>query len=464
MSSDSLSNDPREIRIAYLGGGSRAWARNLMQDLALSGIFSGELRLYDIDHQAAERNVEVARQIFGRPEARTKFRVRAVRRLGDCLRGADFVVLSIEPGPIEAREADLEIPEAYGILQPVGDTTGPGGIVRALRALPVYAEFAEAIMERCPEAWVINYTNPMTLCTRIMDAVAPGIRVFGCCHEVFGTQKRLAGLVEKWFEVPAVAREEIRVDVTGVNHFTWVTEARWRGENLMARLRAHVADEAVFADATAFSRSQRKAGKWFGSRGLVSLDLLRRFGALGAAGDRHLVEFVPWYVRDLRTLHRWGVICTPYSYRQARTKQKDLPPETYGTRPLTASGEEGVRQMAALVGLGDLVTNVNLPNRGQAPDLPLGAVVETNAAFGAGSISPLTANPLPPGARTLVQRVVDVQERVLEAALERDLSLAREALLCDPLVTLPTETAMEMFTAMTAHEAVAPMLAAQGYR
>jgi len=462
MSVSSSSKQKRpSIKIAYIGGGSRGWARNLMQDLALSGTFDGEIRLYDLDYEAAKRNEVLAGHLFSRSEAIGKFRVKAVKRLRDCLRGADFVVLSIEPGPTEARYADLEIPLKYGVVQPVGDSTGPGGILRALRAVPVYADYAAEIMEHCPEAWVINYTNPMTLCTRALYAVAPEIRAFGCCHEVFGTQAKVARLAQQWFGEPEIARGDIKVDVNGVNHFTWVTHATWQGHDLMPKLLEYVADEGRFADATKAARKRVRDGKVFGSEGLVALDLCRRFGALGAAGDRHLVEFVPWYARDLKTLHRWGVVCTPYEYRINKATSKDVEPDHFATCDLKQSGEEGVKQMAALVGLADLDTNVNIPNRGQSPDLPKDAVVETNAAFRRNSLIPLTARPLPEGARTLVQRVVDVQEMTLEAALYRDLDAAREALLCDPLMTLSPDKCGEMFDEMV--ENISPLLRDLGY-
>lgn len=446
------------IKIAYIGGGSRGWARNLMQDLAMAGTFTGEIALYDLDFETAKINEQVAANIFKRPESKTTFKVKAVKRLADCLRNADFVVLSIEPGPTEARFADLEIPREYGIVQPVGDTVGPGGLLRALRAVPVYAEYAARIMEICPKAWVINYTNPMTLCTRALYAVAPEIRAFGCCHEVFGTQKKLATLAEQWFDVETIPRDEIKVDVNGINHFTWVTAASWREHDLMPRLREYVADPTRFADQTKAARQRVRQKKYFGSENLVSLDLMRRLGALGAAGDRHLVEFVPWYARDEKSLHRWGVVITPYSYRLERAQSKALPPEYYAENPIKQSGEEGVKQMAALCGLGDLDTNVNLPNRGQSAQLTPEAVVETNAAFRRGALTPLTARPLPEGARALVQRVIDQQELTLRAAMERDHELAFEALLLDPLVTIGTDTAREMFERMLDH--VRPQLAA----
>jgi len=463
-SSRSHSQVKTAIKIAYIGGGSRSWARSLMQDLALSGLFEGSIALYDLDYPAAQKNAEVARHLFNRPEARCRFRVKAVKKLTDCLRNADFVVLSIEPGPTEAREADLEIPRRYGVIQPVGDSTGPGGILRGLRAVPVYAEYGRQIMEHCPQAWVINYTNPMTLCTRALHAAAPGIRAFGCCHEVFGTQRMLSQLAQKWFDDQSITRHAIAVDVTGVNHFTWVTAANWKGEDLMGRLEQHLADPSRFVDKTRQARERIRKQQYTGGEGLVALDLARRFGALGAAGDRHLVEFVPWYARDEKTLHRWGVVCTPYAYRLAKREAKDIPPASYATRELElkASGEEGVRQMAALRGLGDFDTNVNLPNTGQSPDLPIGAVVETNAAFRHGALTPLVARPLPVGAALLVQHVVAVQELTLQAALTRNLALACQAMQTDPLVTLSPDNTERMFEEMT--RAIAPLLRELDYR
>jgi alpha-galactosidase len=454
------SSRPR-VKIGYIGGGSRYWARDLMKDLALTAPFDGEIALYDIDPEAAARNVQVGQRLFSRPEAKSRFTVRAVKSLGACLKGADFVVCSIEPGPTEARFADLEIPLRHGIVQPVGDSTGPGGILRALRAIPTYVEFARAIMTHCPKAWVINYTNPMTLCTRALHAAAPEIRAFGCCHEVFGSQGRLLRLAQQVHGLQDLRRQEVRVDVNGVNHFTWITAASCRGIDLMPALRDHAADPARYADASAAARKRVKKGKFFGSEGMVAIDLMRRFGALGAAGDRHLVEFVPHYARDERTLHRWGVVCTPYAHRLKRSQSKDVPPDSYAQGEINPTGEEGVVQMSALLGLADLDTNVNLPNRGQSPDLPRDAVVETNAAFRRGQVTPLLARPMPAGACALVRRVVEVQELTLRAALGRDLDLARQAILCDPLVTLSPDRAEKMCDEMFGH--IRPLLEDAGY-
>lgn len=436
------------IKIAYIGGGSRNWARGLMRDLALAPDLGGALALYDVRRAAAERNVEVGKAIYAHPDARSRFTVSAAASPAAALKGADFVVMSIEPGPMRMRYADLEVPAKFGILQPVGDTVGPGGLLRALRAVPVYVEYAKLIGEHCPRAWVINYTNPMTCCTAALSAGYPGVKAFGCCHEVFGTQHHLARLVQQWFGLAErPSRDEIRLDITGVNHFTVATGARWNGHDLMPRLRELAADDRFFADRTRQAEQRKNNQQWFGSESLIAFDLLRRFGVLGAAGDRHLVEFVPWYLRDEKTLHRWGVILTPYAYRIANAKKKD----DYRVGPkLKGSGEEGVGLIRSLLGLREMDTNVNLPNGGQNPDLPLGAVTESYAAVRRDAITPLVAGPYPDDGvlRSHVRRVVANQQATVRAAMERDVDLAFGVLLNDPLVHLPTDEAWKMFGQM----------------
>ncbi len=442
---------PTEIKIACIGGGSRYWARVLINELALAPRLAGRLDLYDVNLDATHRNVQVAAAIFARPEARTRFKVRAVSRLDDALKGADFVMISIEPGEMEMRYADVVIPSRYGILQPCGDTAGPAGTMRALRTLPLYEGFVRSIEKHCPKAWVFNYSNPMTICTGGLHALFPQIKAFGCCHEVFASQHRIASLVADWFGVPEPPRQEIAIDLTGLNHFTWVTEVRWKGHDLIARLRREIAAPEFFRSRARDARRRKRLERWFEPSGMVGYDFLRRFDALGFAGDRHLVEFVPWYVRSEAELHRWGTTITPYSWRLRRANLVDHDPKHYARQPLRPTGEDVARIIESLVGHGPLITNINLPNRGQTPDLPLGHVVETNARFDQNSLSPIVAKALPPAACALVRRAADVQALVLRAALTRDVDLAFQAILADPLVSLTTDQAWSMFAAMLNH-------------
>ena len=444
-----------EIKIAYIGGGSRNWARIVMTDLALCPHLTGELALYDIDRAAAERNVRRARHIFDHRDAKTRFETYATKTSAQALKGADFVFLSILPGPVEMMVNDLDIPARYGILQPVGDTTGPGGISRAMRAVPTYQDYAHQIMRFCPNAWVINYTNPMTLCVAALYAAEPEIKAFGCCHEVFGTQGMLAGVVADEMNVRRPKRQAIHTEVVGVNHFTFARRATWRGRDLYPTLRRKMRTRDFWKDRTDWSREQKRRGIYFASQELVAFDFLRRYGVLGAAGDRHLAEFVPWYAESEETLHRYGVVLTPSSYRldQYRRPPEAAPAER--ARPkqkparLKPSGEEGVGQLLALLGFRDLDTNVNLPNRGQIPWLPQGAVVETNAALRRDSVTPLATSAVPAGLAALIRRVVDNQQLTLAAAMAKDTDMAFQAVLNDPLCTIPTDSAWRMFKELT---------------
>jgi len=440
---------PTEIKIAYIGGGSREWARKLMRDLALCPDLTGRVALYDIDIESARLNEQFGNWPQNQPGVISHWRYETVATLRDALRGADFVVISIQPGTLQVMGEEIAIAERYGMFFPVGDTTGAPGLVRGLRSAIIYAEFARALAEHCPRAWIVNYTNPMAICTRTLTRVEPGLNVFGCCHEVFAVQKMLASLVQKYHgELPA--RDEIRVNVTGINHFTWFDRAFYRDIDLLALVRRHIAEPGVVRE---YTRAEVESWRdWFKSAHQIKFELFKRYGLLGAAGDRHLAEFLPGFTRSPDELFRWGIIRTPVAYRVERwqtapQKTRDL---IAGRAPLTltASGEEGVAQIRALLGLGDLVTNVNVENVGQISNLPLRAVVETNARFSRDRVEPLTAGALPPGIYALVAPHVANQEMIIQAALTRDRDLAFQAVFNDPTNRLPLDETWDMFNAM----------------
>ena len=184
-----------DIKIAYIGGGSRDWAIQLMKDLACEENLSGTIKLYDIDKEAAYENEIIGNKITERNDSKGKWRYKTVDKIDEALIDSDFVIISILPGTFKEMSVDVHAPEKHGIYQSVGDTTGPGGISRALRTVPIYIEFAEKIKRYSPNAWVINHTNPMALCTRTLYEIFPEIKAFGCCHEVFSTQNLLKNML-----------------------------------------------------------------------------------------------------------------------------------------------------------------------------------------------------------------------------------------------------------------------------
>jgi alpha-galactosidase len=443
-----MPNHPVELNIAYIGGGSRNWARILMMDLATCPDLCGEVRLYDIDHSSAQFNEKLGAWLQDQPGVQSHWRYRAVERIEQALKGADFVFISIQPGALELMEREIGVAEKYGLFFPVGDSTGVPGLMRGLRSAITYVGFARAIAEHCPQAWVVNYTNPMTICTRTLTRVAAGLKVFGCCHEVFGTQAILAEVAMTALDLPEKpTRDEIQVNVMGINHFTWIDRAVYQGHDLLALLREYIQQPGVMH---AFTREEVEAqNNWFFDPRQIKFELFQRFGILAAAGDRHLAEFVPGFTRSPEELFRWGIIRTPVSYRIQVWNESPKIALDYmeGRRKLELhqSQEEAVRQIKALVGLGDLVTNVNTENRGQISNLPLGAVVESNARFSRDQVQPLIAGALPGGVHALVSQHVGNQEMIIDAALARDKDLAFLAVFNDPTTNLPIDRAWEMF-------------------
>ncbi|MFA6845060.1 MAG: alpha-galactosidase [Sphaerochaetaceae bacterium] len=438
----------KKTTICIIGGGSRLWAIQFMKDLAFNTMTEGTLILYDIDKQAAKNNVQVANQIFKVNNSEGRFKVEARSDIKDALTGVDLVILSIEPGLTECRYGDLVLPEEYGILQSVGDTTGPGGIMRARRALPLFFDFAKRIKQCCPNAWVINYTNPMTLCTAALYKAFPDIKALGCCHEVFHTETFIAEKVAQWYGVPQPDRRDIHIDLTGVNHFTFVTRASWNGIDLMPKLKELAENPKIYEDKTETAKQRIAKEKWFECDQLVALSFLRDFGALGAAGDRHLSEFVPWFLATDEQLWKLGVVRTPYQWRITKAKEKKE--KVFKDEELKASpsDEEGVDIMRSLFGDRTLLTNINRPNEGQITYLPLGRIVESNGFISNNSIRPIVATDPPLGIQNLVRRVSDVQQMTLDALYQDDTDLLFTAFISDPLVNIPIGKARELFDKM----------------
>lgn len=445
-------NKAEDLKIAYIGGGSRGWAWGLMSDLAKADDLSGSVYLYDIDYEAAKHNEIIGNKIKDAEECKSEWKYIAVKTIEEALAGADFVVISILPATFDEMESDVHTPEKYGIYQSVGDTTGPGGIIRALRTIPMHEEIAHAIEKCCPNAWVINYTNPMTVCVKTLYNAFPKIKAFGCCHEVFGTQKFLAAALKEVSGIENVKRDEIKINVVGINHFTWITKAQYKDIDLFP-----VYNEFVDRYADGGYNSQVDTN-WmnnaFLSDEMIKMDLFRRYGYIAAAGDRHLAEFSngEWYLKDPETVKRWHFGLTTVKWRKEDLKRRLERSARLVSGDekfeIKETGEEGVNQMRALLGLGDLVTNVNIPNYGQIPNLPLGAVVETNAVFRANSLSPVFSGNIPDSIYTLISRIVGEQEIVAKAGKERDLEGAFRAFVSDPLVTVSLEEARELFDEM----------------
>lgn len=416
--------------------------------------FSGNFNTVSINFEAAQHNEIIGNKFNSAEGAKSVWNYKAVETIKEALTDADFVIISILPGTFDEMESDVHTPEKYGIYQSVGDTSGPGGILRAMRTVPMYEEIAENIKNFCPDAWVINYTNPMTLCTKTLYRVFPEIKAFGCCHEVFGTQKFLAEMVKEIFGVEKVDRQEIKVNPVSVNHFTWLTEASYNGIDLFPYYKEHCEKYVNHG----FTKGKAVDDNWmnnhFSNDEMVKMDLFLKFGVIAAVGDRHLAEFCEgkWYLESPERVSEMHFGLTPVSWRKDDLKKRlERSARLVSGEEevkLSETGEDGVNQIRALLGLHEFVTNVNIPNRGQIPNLPIGAVVESNAVFRCGSLTPVFAGPIPKSIYPLVSRVCGEQELLSEAIAERDLDKIFVAFANDPLVTCGLEDAKKLFAKM----------------
>jgi galacturan 1,4-alpha-galacturonidase len=442
----------QDLNIAYIGGGSRGWAWGLMSDLAMEESLSGTVKLYDIDYNAASKNEIIGNTLLDREDVAGKWKYQAVKTMEEALKGADFVVISILPGTFNEMKSDVHEPEEYGIYQSVGDTIGPGGLVRALRTIPMFVDIAEQVKQIAPKAWVINYTNPMSLCVRTLYETFPEIKAIGCCHEVFGTQKLLASMLEDLQGIKDVNFKDIKVNVLGINHFTWIDKASYKGIDLFPLYAEFV--EKYYEQGYEGTEKDNWMNNHFASAQRVKFDLFKKFGLIAAAGDRHLAEFMPnsWYLQSPEKVREWKFGLTNVQWRidhrQELLEKGERLAEGKEEFILETTGEDGVAMIKALLGLSDLVTNVNLPNKGQIAGLPYYSIVETNALFTFDTIQPVVAGQLPTPIQNMVTRHIHNQKTTLQAAFKKDKELALQAFVQDPLVTLHPDQAKELFEKM----------------
>ena len=370
-----------------MGGGSYQWGPKITQDVALNEeLRGGTLVLHDINGEALEDMYQWGTRALD--VARADLKLEKTQRLEEALRGADFVVLSISTGGLDATALALEIPARYGVVQTVGDTVGPGGLFRGLRNIPVVVEIARAMEEYCPRAVLLNLTNPLTVLTRPISK-ATSVRAVGLCHELFST----LGMLSKMFDLP---EEAVNVRVAGVNHFIWVTDVSVHGRDVtkeaFRKISGGEARKISLSDAA--GDTDPFTNTW-GFRTVVC----RLYGYLAAAGDRHVCEFLPGYLRDEKERERLDLRVTTVDVRRERlaADRERVRRMIRGDEPIpTGCSREEISDIMAAIWSGeDSVNIVNLPNAGQVRDLPLGAVVETYGALTASGLLALFSGSFP---------------------------------------------------------------------
>jgi alpha-galactosidase len=398
------------FRVAFVGAGSVEFTRDLVRDIfSFPELHEIELTLHDIDEGRLATAEQVARLGAARHGAHPTIRASLDRRTA--LEGADAVVNMIAVGGHAATATDFDVPERYGLSQTIGDTLGIGGIFRALRTFPVLAGIAADTAAVAPDAWLLNYTNPMAMNIQYLASVAPQVRAAGMCHSVHWTVHDLCALV-------GVPFDEVEFMSAGVNHQAWVLRWERAGEDLYPLL-----DERIAADPELRRR--------------VRVDMYRRLGFYPTETSEHSSEYVPWYldrpgeVERLRIPVRDYVGISAGHLREYEELREQLARGEY------VEGDTGAVEYAPQV-VHSLATGtlrriqVTTPNDGLIDDLPRGAGVEVPALVDRLGVQPLRVGALPPQLAALNRQFLNVVDLTVRAAVEGDPRLLRHAAMLDP--------------------------------
>jgi len=413
-------------KITFIGAGSAVFTRNLVGDLMTFPALDGsDICLMDIDEKRLKLVDALVRKMIHQQNSRMT--VTSTTDRLEALRGADYVIVTIQVGGLEAYELDIEIPRKYGVEQCVGDTLGPGGVFRGLRHLAVISDLCRELEEVSPDAVILQYTNPMVIICRAIQA-SSSIRTVGLCHSVQGTAMELAHML-------GVPYEEITYWVAGINHMAWFLRLERGGEDLYPLLREKMKDPAVYG----MEPTRFELFKYFGyfvteSSGHAS-EYFPYFRKRKDVLDGLLAKFTDpknhWYgfgktggylehcKREVEHYFRW------FDEQLAEDKRIDI----------CRSREYGAFIINAMETNEPIRINGNVANHGSIANLPYDACVEVPCLIDRTGIHPCHVGALPEQLAALNRTNLNVQELAAQAHLQRDKSLVAQAIKLDPLTS-----------------------------
>ena len=429
-------------RITIVGGGSYHWAPRLLADFANTpSLTDAQVVLHDLDADRMKRMEELGAEIARRRDIPLEVRAEPDRRAA--LEATEYVITAFSVGGFDSMQHDIEIPQRYGIRQPIGDSVGPGGIMRALRSIPVLLDIARDIEAVAPNALLVNVTNPLTALCRAVTRET-NVRTVGLCNEWVGCSWMLSLLFD-------CGMHEIDPVIGGVNHFPIATSLQVRGEDGFAMLRALLDDRAALAEAPIWMDPPEAAGwtkispaeQWTKldvvENNRVRVEVFDRFGVLPGSGDHHSTEFMPNWVHPGNEygvpwrIHHYGM---PGHRRDAEEdvvfyeQMRDAPDVSR-----MPSGELVATLLDGLVTGTPRALPVNLPNAGNVTNVPEGSVVEIMGVADGNGVRGRDCTSVPGVIGEYVRRVNVAQEWTVEAACTGDRALVLEAMLADAIAT-----------------------------
>jgi alpha-galactosidase len=404
-------------RIAFIGAGSMVFAKNLVGDiLSYSELEDSHVTLMDIDEHRLEQTERAARTMVENGDVDATIEATTDRR--EALDGADYVLNMINVGGTEPFENEIRIPEKYGVEQAIGDTLGPGGIFRGLRTIPTLLDLARDMEELCPDALLLNYTNPMAmLCWALYEET--DVDVVGLCHSVPHTAEAIADYVG----VPA---EELEYWVAGINHVAWFLEAEHDGESVYPDLREAMNDPDVY------------------ERDTVRFEILRHFGAFVTESSHHMSEYVPYFRTEAETIEE--MTGTGYAERMPtatylegwmeRSEERDRATFDDEDLQIERSEEYAARLIHSVETGQPRRLNLNVSNAdGAIANLANDACVEVPCLVDDRGVNPCAVGDLPPQLAALDRSSIDVQRLAVKGALEGDRDAVHRAVKLDPLTS-----------------------------
>ncbi|MEM4461646.1 MAG: alpha-glucosidase/alpha-galactosidase [Candidatus Bathyarchaeia archaeon] len=400
-------------KIVFIGAGSVVFASRLLTDI----VYHPELRnstisLMDIDAERLNVITRFAYTLASKYAPGLKIQSTLDRR--EALDGADYVIVMIQVGGLEAFEYDIYIPLKYGVNQEVGDTIGPGGVFRGLRTIPVLLDICYDMEDLCPDALLINYANPMAINCWAMNR-ATKIRNVGLCHSVQGTARTLAGYI-------GVLYEDIYYWVAGINHQAFFLEFRYRGRDAYPLLWKAMENKEIY------------------EKDKVRFEMMKYLGYFITESSHHLSEYIPYFRANEERRRRY---CEPrwFYLEICKTRWKPhferIERQIRGEEPIeiNRSDEYGIDIIYSMETGRVCRINGNVENRGLITNLPYGCCVEVPCMVDRGGIHPCHVGDLPPQCAALNRTNINVQELAVKAALEKDRTAVIEAIMFDPLTS-----------------------------
>lgn len=408
-------------KIAFLGAGSFGFTRGLVRDiLTFPALADAEIALMDIDQERLDFIKSAVDKIVEAGKYPAK--VTATTNRAEALKGADGVCITILQGGVEVFRSDIEIPKKYGVDTNIGDTRSVSGFFRACRTIPVMLDFAKDIEKYCPDAIVLNYTNPMAMLCRAMQGESK-IQVSGLCHSVQGT----AGMLANWIGAPM---NEVTYLCAGINHQAWYLKYEWNGKDAYPLIR-----EAVTTREDIYNHEQ------------VRNDMFLHLNYYVTESSGHNSEYVAWYRKRPDLIEKYcktGTGWNPgeYAYilnhylRVAETWRDNIKSELEKPVNLNRGHEYAASIFNATFGDGAIFEfNGNVQNFGLIDNLPEGCCVEVPIFASKRGLDPIHVGPLPPQLALLNNISARCEEMVVEACVTGNKDLVYQACYFDPLTS-----------------------------